>query len=111
MQPSPEEVTQLRFSYRNGDREALERLIPLVYDELRKLVMYLSRSSAHAHIHAKGNYDVHGVLPVARFPSAVNDEIPSGFGVVRRQVAPYQPEWPRSAPPSGGRYCDNSLRA
>lgn len=36
MAPSPQEITQLLLAWRNGDNEALNRLIPLVYDELRQ---------------------------------------------------------------------------
>jgi RNA polymerase sigma factor (TIGR02999 family) len=35
--PPPEEVTQLLIAWRNGDQTALDRLIPLVYGELRRL--------------------------------------------------------------------------
>jgi len=36
MEPSPQEITQLLRDWRNGDASALDRLIPLVYDELRR---------------------------------------------------------------------------
>lgn len=35
--PLPHEVTQLLQDWRNGDQTALEKLTPLVYDELRRL--------------------------------------------------------------------------
>jgi len=35
--PSPNEVTQLLLAWSQGDRSALDRLIPLVYEELRRL--------------------------------------------------------------------------
>jgi RNA polymerase sigma factor (TIGR02999 family) len=35
MPASPQDVTQLLQRWSNGDREALDKLIPLVYDELR----------------------------------------------------------------------------
>jgi len=35
--PSPQEVTQLLLAWNQGDETALEKLIPLVYDELRRL--------------------------------------------------------------------------
>jgi RNA polymerase sigma-70 factor, ECF subfamily len=46
---SPSDVTDLLRRWRGGDREALERLMPLVYDELRRIASrYLSRErSAH----------------------------------------------------------------
>jgi RNA polymerase sigma factor (TIGR02999 family) len=37
MQPGPHEVTHLLRQARGGDRQALDRLLPLVYDELRAL--------------------------------------------------------------------------
>ncbi|MGH9850456.1 MAG: ECF-type sigma factor, partial [Blastocatellia bacterium] len=36
MKPSPQEITQLLRDWRNGDASALDRLMPLVYDELRQ---------------------------------------------------------------------------
>lgn len=42
--PSPHEVTQLLIDWSQGDRAALDRLMPLVYDELRRLAHhYMSR--------------------------------------------------------------------
>ncbi len=35
--PKPEEVTELLIAWRDGDRAALDRLIPLVHDELKRL--------------------------------------------------------------------------
>lgn len=35
--PQPEEVTRLLVSYSQGDQQALEQLLPLVYNELRRL--------------------------------------------------------------------------
>jgi RNA polymerase sigma factor (TIGR02999 family) len=37
MAPSSNDVTRLLVDWRNGDEEALDRLIPLVYDELRRM--------------------------------------------------------------------------
>lgn len=34
---SPNDVTQLLHAYRDGDREAFNRLVPLMYDDLRKV--------------------------------------------------------------------------
>jgi len=34
---TPEEITQLLIDWRNGDEAAVDRLMPLVYDELRRL--------------------------------------------------------------------------
>ena len=37
MKPSPEEITGLLLAWGNGDKAALDRVIPLVYQELRRL--------------------------------------------------------------------------
>jgi RNA polymerase sigma-70 factor, ECF subfamily len=37
MPPSPQEVTQLLLAWSQGQSSALDRLIPLVYDELKRL--------------------------------------------------------------------------
>jgi RNA polymerase sigma-70 factor (ECF subfamily) len=37
MAPPPTDVSQLLVDYRNGNRGALERLMPLVYNELRRI--------------------------------------------------------------------------
>lgn len=43
----PEEITQLLLAWRNGDDSALERLIPLVYDELYRVARgYMNREQA-----------------------------------------------------------------
>ncbi len=36
MEHSPREVTAMLRAWRNGDASALDRLMPLVYDELRR---------------------------------------------------------------------------
>ncbi|MBS1810318.1 MAG: sigma-70 family RNA polymerase sigma factor [Acidobacteria bacterium] len=42
--PQSEEVTRLLVNYSNGDQQALEQLLPLVYNELRRLAAgYLRR--------------------------------------------------------------------
>jgi RNA polymerase sigma factor (TIGR02999 family) len=42
----PQEITQLLFSWSEGDQAALDRLIPLVYPELRRLArLYMGRES------------------------------------------------------------------
>jgi RNA polymerase sigma factor (TIGR02999 family) len=44
--PSPKEVTRLLVDWGNGDQAALDELIPLVYDELRRLAgRYMRRES------------------------------------------------------------------
>jgi len=47
--PSPGEVTQLLMSWREGDRQALDRLVPLVYDELRGLARHYMRREREGH--------------------------------------------------------------
>jgi len=45
--PAPKEVTQLLIAWSNGDQEALEKLVPLVYDELRRIARrYMDREPA-----------------------------------------------------------------
>jgi RNA polymerase sigma factor (TIGR02999 family) len=45
--PAPEAVTQLLVEWQRGSQKALDRLIPLVYDELRAIAgRYLSHESA-----------------------------------------------------------------
>ena len=42
--PSPQEVTQLLRAWSDGDQQALQQLIPLVYDELHRLAhRYMAR--------------------------------------------------------------------
>lgn len=44
---SPKDVTRLLLQWRDGDRDSLDELIPIVYDELRKLAAhYLRRERA-----------------------------------------------------------------
>jgi len=50
MTPSePNEITQLLVASRAGDAEALNRLLPLVYDELRKLAGHYLRRERSDH--------------------------------------------------------------
>ena len=46
---SPADITQLLADWRNGDRAALERLTPMVYDELRRLANRYLRGERHDH--------------------------------------------------------------
>ncbi|HEY6229697.1 MAG TPA: sigma-70 family RNA polymerase sigma factor [Pyrinomonadaceae bacterium] len=46
-EPSPHEMTQLLAAWSDGDREALDRLLPLVEDELHRLAHhYMNRERA-----------------------------------------------------------------
>jgi RNA polymerase sigma-70 factor, ECF subfamily len=47
--PSPHEVTQLLLDWRNGNKEALDRLTPLVYNELRRLANHYLRGERKDH--------------------------------------------------------------
>jgi RNA polymerase sigma factor (TIGR02999 family) len=47
--PSPHEVTQLLQEWRGGDKAALEKLTPLVYDELRRLANRYLRDEREGH--------------------------------------------------------------
>src|ERR1051325_3622930 len=49
METYPESVTQLLRDHRNGSRDALERLIPLVYGELRKQAARYLRREREGH--------------------------------------------------------------
>ncbi len=47
MTPAPSEVSQLLRAWGNGDRTALDKLMPLVYDELRRMAKrYMERQPA-----------------------------------------------------------------
>jgi RNA polymerase sigma-70 factor (ECF subfamily) len=47
--PSPNEVTRLLVDWGNGDQAALDELIPLVYDELRRLAGRYMRRESQGH--------------------------------------------------------------
>ncbi len=47
--PSPNEVTQLLLDWRKGDKSALEKLTPMVYDELRRLANYYLKGERQNH--------------------------------------------------------------
>ena len=46
---SPEEVTQLLVAWGNGNKAALEKLMPLVYEELRRLAHHYMRREHPGH--------------------------------------------------------------
>jgi RNA polymerase sigma factor (TIGR02999 family) len=47
MEPAPNQVTELLAAWSRGDESALEKLMPLVYDELRRLAnRYMGRERA-----------------------------------------------------------------
>ena len=47
--PSSQEVTRLLLAWRNGDQDALERLTPLVYGELRRMAHRFMRRERPDH--------------------------------------------------------------
>jgi len=49
MTPSPQEVTQLLLAWSNGDQTALEKLTPMVYEELRRLAHRYMRRELPGH--------------------------------------------------------------
>jgi RNA polymerase sigma factor (TIGR02999 family) len=49
MNPSSQSVTQLLIDWRNGDQTALDRLMPLVYEELRRIAGHYMRNERKGH--------------------------------------------------------------
>lgn len=49
MTPSPKSITQLLIEWRDGDEKALDRLIPLVHEELRRLAHHYMRRERPGH--------------------------------------------------------------
>lgn len=47
--PAPSEVTRLLIAWRDGDRAALDRLVPVVYGELRRLAHRQMRGERAGH--------------------------------------------------------------
>ena len=47
--PSPNEVTQLLLEWSGGDRAALDKLMPLVYEELRRLAHHYMAGERPGH--------------------------------------------------------------
>ena len=48
-QMAPEEITQLLLDWGNGDKQALDKLMPFVYDELRRLAKSYMRNQRSDH--------------------------------------------------------------
>jgi RNA polymerase sigma factor (TIGR02999 family) len=48
MEPEPRQITELLQRWSDGDQEALDSLIPLVYGDLRRLANYYLQQEAHA---------------------------------------------------------------
>jgi RNA polymerase sigma factor (TIGR02999 family) len=49
MSAIPREVTQLLQAWREGDESALEQLMPMVYDELRRIAQWFMRNERKGH--------------------------------------------------------------
>jgi len=49
MPPSPQRITQLLVDWSNGDDRALELLLPLVYEELRRLARHYMSAERSGH--------------------------------------------------------------
>ncbi len=49
MRDNKQTVTQLLIEYRNGDQQAEQRLLPLVYDELKRLAQHHMNKEAASH--------------------------------------------------------------
>ena len=47
--PSPHEVTQLLQAWKNGNQEALDKLVPLVYEELHRLARHYMIGERQGH--------------------------------------------------------------
>ncbi len=43
-QKAPQDITQLLIDWGDGDKEALDKLMPFVYDELRRLAGHYMRN-------------------------------------------------------------------
>ena len=49
MPASPGTISRLLLDWRNGDRTALDKLVPLVYQEMRRLAGYYMRRQRLGH--------------------------------------------------------------
>ena len=49
MAASPKEVTQLLLAWRDGDQRALAELMPLIYDELKRIAAHYLRRERRGH--------------------------------------------------------------
>lgn len=49
MTSSPSEVTRMLLDWSNGDKAALDKLVPVVYEELRRLASYYMRRERPGH--------------------------------------------------------------
>jgi RNA polymerase sigma-70 factor (ECF subfamily) len=47
--PSPKEITQLLVAWNSGDKRALDKLMPLIFDELRRLARHYMRGERAGH--------------------------------------------------------------
>lgn len=49
MTPSPQQITRLLVAWSNGDRAALDQLMPLIYGELRRMARRYMAGQPHGH--------------------------------------------------------------
>ena len=49
MTPPSQNITRLLLDWRNGDQSALDRLMPLVYEELRRMANHYMRNERRGH--------------------------------------------------------------
>ena len=79
-------ITQLLEAWRNGDRDALDRLMPLVYDELKRLAShYLRAQSAQPTLHTTAL--VHeAYLRMVRQPAVNWQDRAHFFGIAARLI-------------------------
>ena len=49
MSASSQNITRLLLDWRNGDQTALDRLMPLVYEELRRMANHYMRNERKGH--------------------------------------------------------------
>ena len=49
MEPSSQQITQLLIAWSNGEADALEELVPVIYEELRRLARYYMRGETPNH--------------------------------------------------------------
>ena len=64
MPPDREDVTRLLQLWRSGDNEALDQLMPIVYDELRRLAARCLRSERPGHTLARDSLGERGLSAV-----------------------------------------------
>jgi RNA polymerase sigma factor (TIGR02999 family) len=86
MEPSHSPVTELLQRWKRGDEEALDALMPLVYDDLRRLASYYLQQEGHAQT-LQGTALVHEVyLRLCRQQSPSWDSRAHFFAVAAKMI-------------------------